>query len=41
MQHNYVGDQQPEDKVNVLVNDDKEENEMSQDENVGDALKPP
>ncbi|RDX83249.1 hypothetical protein CR513_35856, partial [Mucuna pruriens] len=40
-QHNY-GDQQLGDDFDVLLNDDaEEEQEMSQDENLGDALEPP
>ncbi|RDY03183.1 hypothetical protein CR513_13257, partial [Mucuna pruriens] len=41
-QHNYVGDQQLGDDFNVPPNDDtEEEQEMSQDENLGDAPEPP
>ncbi|RDX84843.1 hypothetical protein CR513_34041, partial [Mucuna pruriens] len=40
-QHNY-GDQQPGDGFDVPLDDDaEEEQEMSQDENLGDALEPP
>ncbi|RDX78423.1 hypothetical protein CR513_41306, partial [Mucuna pruriens] len=41
-QHNYVGDQQLEDDFDFPPDDDaEEEQEMSQDENPGDASKPP
>ncbi|RDY06571.1 hypothetical protein CR513_09416, partial [Mucuna pruriens] len=40
-QHNYVGDQQLGDGFDVPLDDDaKKEQEISQDENLGDALKP-
>ncbi|RDX93794.1 hypothetical protein CR513_23897, partial [Mucuna pruriens] len=41
-QHNYVGDQQLGDGFDIPLDDnDEEEQEMSQDENLGDALEPP
>ncbi|RDX96558.1 hypothetical protein CR513_20775, partial [Mucuna pruriens] len=41
-QHNYVGDQHLGDGFDVSLDDDaKEEQEMPQDENLGDAPKPP
>ncbi|RDX68445.1 hypothetical protein CR513_52569, partial [Mucuna pruriens] len=41
-QHNYVGDQQLGDGFDVPLDDDAEEKqEMSQDENMGDAPEPP
>ncbi|RDX91760.1 hypothetical protein CR513_26204, partial [Mucuna pruriens] len=41
-QHNYVGDQQLGDGFDVPLDDDvEEEQEMSQDENLSDALEPP
>ncbi|RDY09337.1 hypothetical protein CR513_06298, partial [Mucuna pruriens] len=41
-QHNYVGDQQLKDGFDIPPDDDiEEEQEMSQDENLGDALEPP
>ncbi|RDY04395.1 hypothetical protein CR513_11897, partial [Mucuna pruriens] len=41
-QHNYVGDQQLGDGFDIPLDDDvEEEQEMSQDENLGDAPKPP
>ncbi|RDX73198.1 hypothetical protein CR513_47218, partial [Mucuna pruriens] len=41
-QHNYVGDQQLGDGFDVPLDDDaEEEQEMSQDENLGDAPEPP
>ena len=38
---NDVGDQQPAYEVDVLVDDDEEEHDMSQDENLSDAIEPP
>ncbi|RDY10271.1 hypothetical protein CR513_05239, partial [Mucuna pruriens] len=41
-QHNYVGDQQLGDGFDIPLDDDaEEEQEMSQDENLGDAPEPP
>ncbi|RDY03953.1 hypothetical protein CR513_12375, partial [Mucuna pruriens] len=41
-QYNYVGDQQLGDVFDIPLDDDaEEEQEMSQDENLGDALEPP
>ncbi|RDY09567.1 hypothetical protein CR513_06043, partial [Mucuna pruriens] len=41
-QHNYVGDQQLGDDFDIPLDDDaEEEQEMSQDENLGDAPEPP
>jgi len=40
-QHDYVGDQQLGDDLDVPVDDDEEEHDMSQDENLGNALEPP
>ncbi|RDX82110.1 hypothetical protein CR513_37143, partial [Mucuna pruriens] len=41
-QHNYIGDQQLGDDFDVSLDDDaEEEQEMSQDENLGDAPEPP
>ncbi|RDX64725.1 hypothetical protein CR513_56683, partial [Mucuna pruriens] len=41
-QHNYVGDQQLGNGFDIPLDDDaEEEQEMSQDENLGDAPKPP
>jgi len=38
---NDVGVQQPKDEVDVPVDDEEEEHDMSQDENLGDATEPP
>ena len=39
-QHDYVGDQQLGDDLDVPVDDAEEEHDMSQDENLGDAPEP-
>ena len=38
---NDVGDQQPTYEVDVPIDDDEEERDMSQDENLSDATEPP